>query len=914
MTYSHIAAARIRVNKRQYLSLVIGIFLSIFLISTLVQSVWGIYQAHLERRYKTIGYLDIVVLDNENIDIVTEEAVLETGDYSRLGHAYISGVVTDRNVYLGYYDEIGLELLNLSVVDGRMPSSPGEIAMERSAMDVLNVDCIIGDTVELDITPIDGVEETRKFTLVGILPERSIRLARIDYNGIGQFPGIVTSADEQPFDTGRVAYHYMLDFGKAGSISDTLNTFWTKFKNHQVGAAIFGISITGEQVWWTGTGDFINSNNEMLSPMLIASVLAVSLILSCCIGISGAMEGILSKRREEIGVLRALGATRRQIRRMFGQENLILALILSPMSILISMVAVWLLSQLMPESLKFTVNLWLIIPIALISITVILITGYLPLARASKQMPISVIQDRATIRRNKGIKSKNEFSTTKLIAYRQLRLNPTRQIGAILLVALMLFCSGMVGVLFYVYDWEFSIKEDAGFVVSNSYGGASWNWITRYDHDSINSEAIEELRSLDHVEDIYIHREIKILAQVDTVPRYAMTYYIDNNFGMLDDTLFQEAMEFRSDREAYEPDREQDRAEYLQLKENYGFAQDVFQTSIMTIDLSDENIAILQGCLAEGNIDVEAINAGEQVLLLAPEVWMKVYENGSSIFCTQDYPFFEEYKAEGAVKVAWNNCFSVGQKLPLTQLYSEDNSYATVIRNEADVQICGILNSLGNLPYNNWNCCVVITTEQGLENMGMRMEGLRRIELNLDDELSQDEEERLERQINAIARRFEGFSVQNRIEQNRERVQAHRQELLVMVSVVVLFFAVAVAMIVSSVTRQLHSEGRTIGLLRAVGADEKTILGCYSGQMTTAVLGGLGLTLIGGCIFICGCWIDAILSDLRFWYWDVTVLVIIVGVTAVVMATFCWLVCHSILRHRIREVVNMSIIENIREL
>ncbi len=914
LTYSYIAAARMKANKRQYLSLVIGIFLSIFLISTLFFSVWGIYQAYLDRRFETIGYLDIVILDNENPDIVTEEAVLETGDYARLGHAYISGVVTNRNVYVGYYDEVGAALLNLSAKEGRMPEKSGEIAMEQSAMDVLSGDWTIGDKVELDITPIDGAEENRQYTLVGILPERSMHLERIDYDGIGQFPDIVTCADEEHFSTGRTAYHYMLDFEPTESVSDAINAFWKKFNGLQAGAAIFGLSITGEQVWWTGTHDFIQTNEKMLSPMLIACILAGSLTLSCCVGISGAMEGVLSKRREEIGVLRALGATKRQIRKMFGQENLLLALILSPLSILISLGAVWILSRFMPQSLKFAINLWLILPIALFSILVILISGYLPLARASKQMPMNVIQDSATLRRSKRVKSKKEFSTPHLMASRQLRLNPTRQIGSALLVALMLFCSGFLGIIIYVYQDEWSFTRDVGFVVSNSFGGASLNWVQRYDKEPIDSEAIAEINALEHVKEIHIAREMDILAEVDTVPRYAMSYVSSNNFGMLDDNMFKETMELRSDRNSHESDRQGDRAEYLYLREKYGFTGEAYQTSIMTIDLSPENIAILKDCLVEGNIDVDAINAGEQVLVLAPEVWAKFYENSASTWFTPDDPFFEEYKADGAKLVAWNNCFSAGQTLPLTQLYTEDNTYSTIIRNNAEVQVCGVLDSMGGLKYNNWNFCVIITTEQGLENMGMRMEGLRRIELYLGKELSLDEEAQLERQINAIARRFEATTVQNRMELNRERAQANRQRLLVMVSVVVLFFTVAVAMIVSSVTRQLQSEGRTIGLLRAVGADEKTIFDCYSGQMTTAVLSGLGLLLIGGCLFIGGCWIDAIISNLEFWHREVAVLIMIVALISVAMAALCCFVCRCILRNRIREVVNMSIIENIREL
>ena len=38
LTFSTMAAARLRANKRQYLSLVIGIFLAIFLVTTLFPS------------------------------------------------------------------------------------------------------------------------------------------------------------------------------------------------------------------------------------------------------------------------------------------------------------------------------------------------------------------------------------------------------------------------------------------------------------------------------------------------------------------------------------------------------------------------------------------------------------------------------------------------------------------------------------------------------------------------------------------------------------------------------------------------------------------------------------------------------------------------------------------------------------
>ena len=122
------------------------------------------------------------------------------------------------------------------------------------------------------------------------------------------------------------------------------------------------------------------------------------------------MDGVLSKRREEIGVLRALGATRRQIRRMFGRENLILALLVAPVALVAGCLAVWVLGLMMPKLVRFGLKLWLILPIIVFSVITILLAGYLPLVRASRLMPMSVIRDTQMLRRSKSVKSKKVFS------------------------------------------------------------------------------------------------------------------------------------------------------------------------------------------------------------------------------------------------------------------------------------------------------------------------------------------------------------------------------------------------------------------------------------------------------------------------------------------------------------------------
>ena len=134
------------------------------------------------------------------------------------------------------------------------------------------------------------------------------------------------------------------------------------------------------------------------------------------------------------------------------------------------------------------------------------------------------------------------------------------------------------------------------------------------------------------------------------------------------------------------------------------------------------------------------------------------------------------------------------------------------------------------------------------------------------------------------------------------------------VCIIIVFFSVAVGMIVSSVTRHLHHEGRTIRMLRAVGTDEKAILGCYSGQLNAAILGGLSITGAVYILFLIFSALDAIGNPFfRIRLADILQWAAVIGLTLAVAAA-CWALSRFFLGQRIRETLKKSIIDNIREL
>ena len=908
LTFSGMAAARLRANKRGYLSLAIGVFLSIFLISTFVFGVYGIVNAQLYNRQERVGITDMVVLDNE---VLNDEKLMELGSFDRLGHAYVTGTIEGSSLYLGYYDAVGTELLCLSPTDGRLPENPGEIALEPSALEVLELEKAIGDTLELSIIPVDGVAEMRTFTIVGFLPEKSQHLDVADRSGLNQFPALITCESEPAFATGRVGIHRVMELKDGVSLGVALARWWDRYMRPELATAMYGLTITGKHTQTYSAGEMFWADRELMELISMAAVLAGALILSCGIGISGAMEGVLSKRREEIGVLRALGATRRQIRRMFGRENLILALMVSPVAMTAGCIAVWILSLMMPNWVRFGLRLWLILPIIAFSVITILLSGYLPLVRASRLMPMSVIRDTQMLRRSRSVKSKTFFSAPRLMAARQVRLNPTRQMGTSFLIGLMLLCCALLCSLIAGFRF-YTTQEFATFRIDDD-GSSMGGYIETYQREPMTPQSIRQIRTLDHVDYIELERELSIYVELLQTPSYAQLNSMHAQFGMLDDKTFTITMNtLGENKQWYQDNRDRERREYLEFKETYGFEGEAFKTAILTIDPTRANLDALAEFLGEGSIDAAALDSGSTVLVYAPDIWVKQHGQGSYSFHTS-LEDLENDPYEGYVSIhVENDCFYTGQTLNMTQLYCTKEGGA-VTRNDKSVQVSGILKELPEKFHWLWSTTAIITTERGLEAMGLRMEELRTISVYT-DELTAQQEEAMERQLTAILRRTGGYSLNNQAAEMRKSVQENQRMLLMFVCIILVFFSVAVGMIVSSVTRQLHNEGRTIGMLRAVGADEKAILGCYSGQLNAAIFGGLGVTGAVYILFLIFSALDAMGNPwFRIRLADILQWAAVLGLTLTVAAA-CWALSRFILGLRIREILKKSIIDNIREL
>ena len=193
LSINHISAASIRANRKTYLSLAAGIVLAVVLATVMTLCAFGLIEAREQQVVQTVGHTDCILLDEPDI---TDESMRQSGLFDRIGHQFVAASVIDSNVYLGYLDEAGQDILCRALAEGRMPEARGEIAIERSALEKLRLEAEVGDTVTWTLLPVDGVEEERSFTIVGILREQS---GALDVSGFAWCP----YARAQPMHTAR---------------------------------------------------------------------------------------------------------------------------------------------------------------------------------------------------------------------------------------------------------------------------------------------------------------------------------------------------------------------------------------------------------------------------------------------------------------------------------------------------------------------------------------------------------------------------------------------------------------------------------------------------------------------------------------------------------------------------------------
>ena len=918
LSVNRIAAAGLRADQRGYRAMAAGIFLSIFFIATLCQCAWGVYVAAVQGVRARMGQADAFYFD---ADEYSDADIMDEGSFDRLGH--IAMTAQAGGLYIGSYDEAAASIMDRRYASGRAPEKAGEMAAEKSFLDHLSIEAEIGESFELTVTPIDGLSETRTYTLTGVLAEQT---SRFDWDSVAYFsetrfctlPSALVSQEEAPFASGRVVTQRVMTLKRGVSLEKALARNFDE-DGHLTAPLLIGLTDFGRL---TVSGGFFSwndgfSDEEVTTLFIMLALLGGSLLLACCVGIAGAMEGQLARKTEEIGMLRAVGATRRQIRRIFGREAWLVALVMAPVSLACACLAVWGMSRAFPSLIAFEIQPIILAPITVLSVACIVVSAFVPLRRASRTLPMGVLRDTALLRRMGRVKSRSSYKPARLIAWRQNRLHPLRPLGAGALTGLMLVCMLSALSLFSQMSDQV-IRSNAAFSAYFYMDYATTNsYYTMLPDRALSAGDIAQIEALPGVKKARERSAANVCWITDSAPSYLTnadlyTYsYLLSEEELLrrahtqDDAQLYDYLD-TSDEGMIEIRREAaETNERVRRETGAEAGEALVPLGLMVLD--DEALRSYASDVAEGAIDLDAINRGEQVLLCAPDRYVRIEtKNGKVIGARMSNKPFQ-----GATLIAHNDGdFSAGETLELMLLtgpeadftaQSAEGFYAGLEERRAAVTIGAVLNNTTSL-YGMDSAVTLFTTRRGLNAMGFSMDRVDSLDIYTEGAMSAEEEQALSESVESILRRADNMSFYDELQTARAARQQNAMVMTALLSVALLFFAVAVSMITGGVTRRIRADARMIGTLRAVGADAKTVAGCYRMQILLSIALGL---LVG-----LACMIALLTSYYgRVWWMRIAAPACVLGFSAL-----CYAACMLALRSRIRETISRSIVENIREM
>ena len=925
LTMNRVARASLQANKKAYRSMAVGIFLAVFIASAAVFGGWGAVLSGREQVISHVGYADAVFLGSGDI---SDQDLRDSGLFSAIGNVFVTARIGGTQLFTGYYDGSAYEILPREPLEGRLPQAPGEIALEKSAVAQLQEEISPGDTVTWEMTPIDGIPETRTYTVVGILNDQARYMEAYGSSPeIGrQWPNALVSPDDSPYATGTQSLHRVVRYAPL--------TLYMSIVDHRGGLflkSFVAVSrMTGETTW----GDpLLYDAFAAVERSAVWWVLGISLLLAVCIGISGAMESVLAGKIEEIGMLRAVGATRRQIRRIFGREAWILALFSLPTGIPAGMAAAWVISLLLPEQIVFRADVRPALAVAALSALCVFLSSRLPLRRASAQAPMGVLRDTGMLRRAKKLRSRKAFRPTALIAGRQMRFHPLRQAGSAAMAALMLLCTVLLAECLlrdpYQEQYDFEIQPINHYWEMRSL--CNFAAVER-ERNILSEQDIAKIRAVPEVKSAVLetNTRVNMVLPGDTVPGYFRDISFESTG--LDGVVYKNTFSIASwpvpSLEYLLWDTEERASgidDYLYTvketiyREMLGAAR-VFETEGKLISLPiavvDPESETLRKAVAQGRIDRRALDAGEEVLVYAPKLFIHMDNEGhyhSTVAELSDRDRSRGYKEVTAIE---NDYFRPGMTLDLIQAicgadesridYNAPQSvehyeeyYRKTQVQPAHVSIGAVLEGEYFIPL-VYDACLV-TTEEGLKSLGFEMTEPTIIRVTLRETVDEETEKRLAEQLGNIAARAD-MEVYDQIAAAREARRSRERTILTWACVLSVFFAVTVAMQVGNTGRRIRADSRMIGTLRAAGADEKALLGCYRlpviGTVSVGFLLATGLYLA---IYILG---DIYMHSYPF---SVILCMALLG-------ALCLLCCLLGVRLRLRQALRKSVVENIREV
>lgn len=431
----------------------------------------------------------------------------------------------DATVSMMYMDRTGMELYKVKLKEGQLPQKENDIVVSKGILEALGQNGKIGDTITVpyQILKDDGLDYTKEkdFRICGFLADNESSKEQ------KQYTSLVSEAflkAEIPVE--QVKYRFLLQVN--GQKGNTTADYTETIQNI---ARQFGIS-----------EDDMNINKEYLAanyvdPATIPVIVGIMLIvvLAGIITIYSVYYASMNQRVREFGKLKAIGATKRQLRQIVLREGMGVALFAIPIGLLIGTVAVKVVllqfvehakdsNVLITEAYKVVAKgevqlyYWWIY---LLAIAVTLCTVYLslmkPMRMAVKVSEIEAMRYQGGSKRQKSSRKGYQFLNIGRLTKRNLAENKKKSTITIVSMAVTgIFVMMVATVLSCANPMESAKSSIVGqyeispIVESGNKEHPEYEWAEVQKNNPLNEGLKQQIEELDGVERVDVFTALKV--------------------------------------------------------------------------------------------------------------------------------------------------------------------------------------------------------------------------------------------------------------------------------------------------------------------------------------------------------------------------------------------------------------------
>jgi len=431
----------------------------------------------------------------------------------------------DATVSMMYMDRTGMELYKVKLKEGQLPQKENDIVVSKGILEALGQNGEIGDTITVpyQILKDDGLDYTKEkdFRICGFLADNESSKEQ------KQYTSLVSEAflkAEIPVE--QVKYRFLLQVN--GQKGNTTADYTETIQNI---ARQFGIS-----------EDDMNINKEYLAanyvdPATIPVIVGIMLIvvLAGIITIYSVYYVSMNQRVREFGKLKAIGATKRQLRQIVLREGMGVALFAIPIGLLIGTVAVKVVllqfvehakdsNVLVTEAYKVVAKgevqlyYWWIY---LLAIAVTLCTVYLslmkPMRMAAKVSEIEAMRYQGGSKRQKSSRKGYQFLNIGRLTKRNLAENKKKSTITIVSMAVTgIFVMMVATVLSCANPMESAKSSIVGqyeispIVESGNKEHPEYEWAEVQKNNPLNEGLKQQIEELDGVERVDVFTALKV--------------------------------------------------------------------------------------------------------------------------------------------------------------------------------------------------------------------------------------------------------------------------------------------------------------------------------------------------------------------------------------------------------------------